>query len=65
MKQTKEQLREEIEMLIAELEQAQTDLIYSIKSELDEIPDTKVELKELQKDVQTELDNQHDIFVRI
>ncbi len=63
MTRTKIQIREEIDELVDEIEQSQLNLIASIRDNIEETPDTKIELEELKNNVQTELDNQHDIFV--
>ncbi len=64
MTQTKTQLRDEIDELVDEIEQSQLNLIGSIRDDIEETPDTKAELEELLRNVQRELDNQNDLFVR-
>ncbi len=63
---TKQKTKIEIKEVIEEIEQSQLNLIGSLQDELEENSDaSKDELVRLLRDVQTELDNQHDIFVRI
>ncbi len=63
---TKQKTKIEIKEVIEEIEQSQLNLIGSLQDELEENSDaSKDELVRLLRDVQTELYNQHDIFVRI
>ncbi len=62
---TKQELINKINEVIEEIEQSQLNLIGSLQDELEENSDaSKDELERLLRDVQTELDNQHDNFVR-